>query len=195
MGRKLKLDLHTHVWEATGMTDPTLDVVRQVLDQIKAKGLDGIAITDHHNKDYGVAFKALMDKHFPGEAVILHGWEIEKHPEAAYFEEYQILEIFLDNGTVFRSYCHPGYPSRSIYIEDGIRAIEIANAIHMWHIDKAKVEAVAREHGLLLFKVSDAHRVADIGTLYTEIDLDELYARAVPLSAPVPDPSQAATGE
>ena len=166
------------------MAAPTPQTVEQVLRQIKARGLDGIAITDHHNRDYGFAFKAIVEEHFRGQAIILPGWEIERRPAQSYFDEYQVLEIFLDNGNVFRSYCHPGYPSRAIYIEDGIRAIEVENAIHTWHIERARVEAVALEHDLLMLRVSDAHRIQDIGAAYTELDLDELYRRSVPLDEP-----------
>jgi len=187
MGRKLKLDLHTHVWEATDMAAPTPETVEQVLRQMKARGLDGIAITDHHNRDYGFAFKAIVQERFPGQALILPGWEIERRPARSYFDEYQVLEIFLDNGKVFRSYCHPGHPSQAIFIEDGIRAIEVENSIHNWHIERARVEAVAREHDLLMLRVSDAHRIQDIGSAYTEVELDELYRRSVPLDEPPAD--------
>ena len=42
---KLKLDLHTHCWEATGLVAPTIEIVGQIVAAIKAKGLDGIGIT------------------------------------------------------------------------------------------------------------------------------------------------------
>ena len=57
--------------------------------------------------------------------------------------------------------------------------IEIDNKLHNWHIDKAKVRALAQEHGLLLTQVSDAHRLADIGTNYVEVDLEEFYSLGI----------------
>ena len=38
---------------------------------------------------------------------------------------------------------------------------------------------VAQRHGLLLTRVSDAHRLADIGTNYVEVDLEEFYSRGI----------------
>ncbi len=177
MGNKLKLDLHTHVWEATGFSEPTPQIVERVVKQVKDRGIDGIAITDHRNRNYGFAFKRLLDTHFPNEIVVIPGWEIEVRIGPGRNDEYQVAEMFLPNGGVFRSYCHPGYPTPKIVV-DGVQAIEIDNLMHNWHIDKAKVQDVAREHGLLMLKVSDAHRLEELGSSYTELDLEELYRLA-----------------
>ena len=92
-----------------------------------------------------------------------------------------MAELYLpDGGGVFRTYCHPGYYSPEILIEPNIHAIEIDNYIHNWHIRKDQVSEIASEHDLILMEVSDAHNLENIGLRYTEIDLDELYARAVP---------------
>lgn len=175
---KLKLDLHTHVWEAFNFQPPSLSIAEQVIAQIKASGIDGIAITDHHNKEWAMEFCELVERHFPGQVIIIPGWEIEIRPEVSPFDEYQVSELFLPAGGVFRIYCHPGYYTPNIIIEDNVHAIEIDNYIHNWHIRKPLVEKVARERDLLLVEVSDAHNLANIGLRYTEVDLDELYRRA-----------------
>ena len=90
------------------------------------------------------------------------------------------LRILPDGGGVFRTYCHPGYYSPEILIEPDIHAIEIDNYIHNWHIRKDQVKEVAETHDLMLFEVSDAHNLENIGLRYTEVELDDLYARAVP---------------
>ena len=59
---KLKLDLHTHVWEAFNFQPPSLDTAEKVIAQIKSKGIDGIAITDHHNKDWAFQFRELVEQ-------------------------------------------------------------------------------------------------------------------------------------
>lgn len=179
MEKKLKLDLHTHIWEATGFSEPTLQTVERVIRQVKDRGIDGIAITDHRNKKYGFAFKRLLDTHFPNEIVVIPGWEIEVRIGPGRNDEYQVAEMFLSEGKVFRSFCHPGYPTSKIVV-DGVHAIEIDNLMHNWHIDKARVEEVARDHGLLMVKVSDAHRLEEVGSSYTEVTLEELYSRAKP---------------
>ena len=178
---KVKMDLHTHIWEATGCVPPTVEVVDLVLRQIESQGIDGIGITDHHNKDYAFAFKEIAETEFPGRAIILPGWEINVRPEESPFDEYHMGELFFPDGKVLRSYNHPGYYTPNIIIENGVQAIEIANPGHNWHIRKSQVEQIAQERGLMLFSVSDAHRVEKIGTSYTEVDVEELHLRAVSL--------------
>ena len=186
---KLKLDLHTHVWEAFNFQPPSVEIAEKVIRQVKAAGIDGIGITDHHNKDWSFEFRELVEQHFPGEIVVIPGWEIEIRPEQNPFAEYQVAELFLPpmdgmEGGVFRSYCHPGYYSPEIIIEQDIHAIEIDNYIHNWHIRKPQVEDKAETYDLLLTQVSDAHNLESIGLRYTEIDLAEMYRRAVkPLAA------------
>ena len=186
---KLKLDLHTHIWEAFNFQPPSLAIAEKVIRQIRAAGIDGIGITDHHNQDWAFEFRELVERHFPGEAVIIPGWEIEIRPAQNPFAEYQVAELFLPpmngrEGGVFRTYCHPGYYSPEIIIEPDIHAIEIDNYIHNWHIRKPLVEAKAGAHGLLLTQVSDAHNLENIGRRYTEVDLQELYDRvAAPAGA------------
>ena len=176
----VKLDLHTHVWEAFNFQPPSLSIAEKVVAQIKSQGIDGIAITDHHNKEWAFEFRELVEKHFPGQVHILPGWEIEIRPEANPFAEYQVAELFLPGGGVFRTYCHPGYYSPEILIEPDIHAIEIDNYIHNWHIRKPQVAEIAKAHDLLLVEVSDAHNLENIGLRHTEVDLDELYRRASP---------------
>ena len=175
---KVKMDLHTHVWEAFNFQPPSLTIAEKVVTQIKSKGIDGIAITDHHNKEWSMEFKDLVEKQFPGEVIIIPGWEIEIRPPQNPFDEYQVSELFLDNGGVFRIYCHPGFYSPNIIIEENVHGIEIDNYIHNWHIRKPQVAEIAKEHDLMLVEVSDAHNLENIGLRYTEVDLDDLYSRA-----------------
>ena len=181
---RLKLDLHTHVWEAFNFQPPSLEIAEKVVRQIKNAGIDGIGITDHHNKDWSFEFRELVEQHFPGEVVIIPGWEIEVRPEQNPFAEYQVAELFLPpmdgrEGGVFRTYCHPGYYSPEILIEQDIHAIEIDNYIHNWHIRKPLVREKANIYGLMVTEVSDAHNLENIGLRYTEVDLKELYERAM----------------
>jgi len=175
---KVKLDLHTHIWEAFNFQPPSLSMAERVIRQVKSRGIDGIAITDHHNKEWAFEFRDLVERHYPGEIIIIPGWEIEVRPAENPFAEYQVAELFLPGGGVFRSYCHPGYYSPDIVIERNIHAIEIDNFIHNWHIRKDQVAEVARSHGLLVLEVSDAHTIDNVGLRYTELDLEELYRRA-----------------
>lgn len=175
---RVKLDLHTHIWEAFNFQPPSLSMAEKVVGQIKRRGIDGIAITDHHNKEWAFEFRDLVERHYPDEVIIIPGWEIEVRPAENPFAEYQVAELFLPGGGVFRSYCHPGYYSPDIIIERNIHAIEIDNYIHNWHIRKAQVAEVAQSYGLLVLEVSDAHSIDDVGLRYTELELEELYRRA-----------------
>ncbi len=175
---KVKLDLHTHLWEAFNFRPPDEAMVDRVVHQIKDRCIDGIAITDHRNKQWAFEFRDLVERTCPGEVIIIPGWEIEVRPPQNPFAEYQVAELFLPGGGTFRSYCHPGYYSPEIIIEDGIHAIEIDNYIHNWHIRKHQVRELAEAHDLLILEVSDAHNLENIGLRFTELELEELYRRA-----------------
>ncbi|MBI2908749.1 MAG: PHP domain-containing protein [Chloroflexi bacterium] len=170
---KLKLDLHTHCYEASGYKAPTLDIVASIVERIKLRGLDGIAITEHYNKDYGFKVKEMVREHFDPDLIIIPGQEID--------ENYvQVVELYLDNNSVFRFLAHPGYPGDFVNRIRNVSGIEIENHLHNYHIEKDKVEEVARKHNLILLHNSDAHMLPNIGQCHNEIDLEELYARAVP---------------
>ncbi|MBI4202221.1 MAG: hypothetical protein HY532_03795 [Chloroflexi bacterium] len=177
---KLRLDLHTHIWEASGFQEPNLDWAAKVVEQCKERGIDGIAITEHKILDHSFTYKRIIEEHFPGQLLVFPGWEIEEHFSTNYFQTREVGEFLLPNGRVFRNYCHPGHPSRVIEL-DRVQSIEIDNRLHNWHIDKKKVEEIAQEHGLLLTKVSDAHNVEDIGKNYIEVELEDLCTRALHL--------------
>lgn len=85
------------------------------------------------------------------------------------------MELYLPNGATFRFLAHPGFPMNS-YVIENIQGIEMENALH--YIDKERVRALAEEHDLILLSNSDAHAIDWIGRYYTEIDLEELIARA-----------------
>lgn len=138
--------------------------------QIKAKGLDGIAITEHYDKDYGFKVKDIVEEFFNNEVLIIPGWEID-------IRQRQEVELFLPNGSTFRYLAHPGFPMNSYTVEN-VQGIEIENALHNWHIDKQRVRELAEEHNLLLLSNSDAHSIEWIGRFYNEIDLEDLIARA-----------------
>ena len=109
-----------------------------------------------------------MERSFNSEVLIIPGQEID-------IRWRQEVELFLPNGATFRFLAHPGYPTISNVIEN-IQGIEIENALHF--IDKVRVMALAEEYDLLLLSNSDAHSIDNIGRYYTEIDIEELVARA-----------------
>lgn len=177
----VRLDLHTHVGEMFGFQPPTPEIAETVIARIKDAGLDGIAITDHWRRDWGLALQRVVAEHFPDQVIIIPGQEIDIRPASSPFDEYHGTELYLPGGRLFRIYCHPGYYTPNIVIEANIHGIEIANYHHDWHIRTAVVERVAEAHGLLTFSVSDANRLAEIGAGSSEVDLDDMMRRAIAL--------------
>lgn len=169
---KLKLDLHTHCFEATGQRYVDISIVEKIINQVKARGLDGIAVTEHDYKSYAFEFKEIAEKHFNGQVLIIPGHEVSLWPV-------EVVELFLPDDSIFRFIAHPGYPHWD-YVRrlDKVHGIEIENGMHGWNIDKDRVREVAEKHGLLMLTNSDAHTVEDIGKFYNEISLEELSARA-----------------
>ncbi len=168
---KLKLDLHTHCYEATGYRPADVDIVAKIVARIKARGLDGIAVTEHWDVNYGRTVRNLVAEHFNNEVLIIPGREID-------VDWHQEVELYLPNGGIFRFLVHPDYPTRLKL--DGnlshLQGIEVENALHP--IDREKVLALAEKFDLLLLRNSDAHYLNNVGELYNEISLEELYARA-----------------
>ena len=177
----VKLDIHTHVGEMFGFQTPTPEIAETVITQIRAAGLDGIAVTDHWRPDWGLELYRVIERHFPNQVIIIPGQEIDVRPARSPFDEYHCTELYLPGGRLFRTYCHPGYYTPNIIIEDDIHGIEIANSHHNWHIRRAQAEQVAAAHGLLTFSVSDANTLGEIGAGSTDVDLDDMLRRAIPL--------------
>ena len=170
----MKLDLHTHCFEA--LPFPSVDSVKRIVAAIKTKGLDGIAVTEHRKKNYGYQTKEIVKRYFNDEVLIIPGQEkVEASMGWA-----EVVELYLPDGGTFRFLAHPcyPYPEESASGIDSLQGIEIGNALHDRQLDKKKISMLADKHNLLLLQNSDAHRLSDIGSLYNEIDLADLSARA-----------------
>lgn len=178
---EVRLDLHTHVGEMFGFKPPTPEIAETVIMRIKDAGLDGIGVTDHWRPHWGMELHRVVEQHFPGEVLIIPGQEIDVRPASSPFDGYHCVELYVPGGRLFRNYCHPGYYTQNIVIEDGVHGIEVANHHHDWHIRRPHVERVAEQHGLLTFSVSDANKLGEIGAGSTLVDLDDMIQRAVPL--------------
>jgi PHP family Zn ribbon phosphoesterase len=171
---RLKLDLHTHCGEATSLYTPNLKVVQRIVAAVKDKGLDGIGVTEHYNRNYGYKVKEMVEREFNSEIVIIPGQEIDRGP-------LHMVVLYLPDDITFRFIAHPGYPVVSdleAYIDDTIHGIELRNPLHEDEMDEALIRDVAKKHDLILLTDSDAHFLSDVGTYYNEIDIEELCARA-----------------
>ncbi|HCX89425.1 MAG: hypothetical protein COW04_07495 [Deltaproteobacteria bacterium CG12_big_fil_rev_8_21_14_0_65_43_10] len=173
----LKLDLHTHCYEATLSTD--VDAIKKIVNAVKARNLDGVAITEHIDKDYGYRVKEIVEEHFDNAILIIPGQEMNTD-----LLHVQVVELYISDNTIFRFVAHPYHVTDfSRYVAahaDELHGVEIENFQHRWEmnqIDKHRIQAIAVEHGLMLLTNSDAHSLDDIGRYYNEVDLEELYMR------------------
>ena len=171
--KTLKLDLHTHPFETMGFPEPTIETVERIVKAIRRSGIDGIAITEHENREYGFKASKIASKHFK-DVIIVPGWEVtvsEDGPEQAR----QIVEIFLDDGNVFRFQAHP--QDERGYILRFCHEIEVYNSLHR-EVDTRFAERLAKRYGLLPLRNSDAHILERIGSCFNEISLEDLVKLA-----------------
>lgn len=169
---KVKIDLHTHCLESTNDSIPRSKTVKRIIEHAKMRGLDGIAVTDHDNKDYGFRVKEVADTSFPEELIIIPGQEIHVQRE-------HVVELYLPNDEVFRFCAHPFFGNGFWDFIAGqgqrIHGIELKNGA--WQLLEDEVRAVAGEYNLILLENSDAHSLNEIGLHYNEIDLQDLSDR------------------
>ena len=169
---KKNIDLHTHCYESTGDAGPSKSTVRYIIDHIKSRGLDGIAVTDHDKSDYGFRVKDAVDRYFPGEVIIIPGQETR-------IQRQHVVELYLADNLVFKFCAHPLFgKSFEEFIDkegENIHGIEIKNGA--WQLNEEKVRNVAEKYNLLMLENSDAHSINEIGAHYNTIDLQKLYDR------------------
>lgn len=170
---KLKLDLHTHCQEAMSYTGASPSSARRILQAVKAKGLDGIAITEHNKTDFAFKIREIIEKELGSEIIIIPGQELDT-------PTIQLVELYFPERLVFTFLAHPGFPS-PIEVESylgQVQGIEIRNGAHELDLNMARMEALARRYNLLLLSNSDAHDLQDIGSYYNVIEMEEIRKRA-----------------
>lgn len=149
-----------------------------IIDTVKAKGLDGIAITEHYSKRYGLLSKEILDTYFPNEIIIIAGQETSSYGQ-------EVVELYLDDGITFRFIAHPISIYRFSKDRYNVQGIEIKNYLHQDEMHSEELLEIARRENLLPLMNSDAHLLADIGKLYNYLDIEELLilAKTKPPSA------------
>ncbi|UCC60739.1 MAG: PHP domain-containing protein, partial [Dehalococcoidia bacterium] len=178
---ELKLDLHTHCREAMSGAVPTLAVVKRIVAAVRARGLDGIAMTEHYTDSFGREVREIMEQHLDSEIMVIPGKEIDRMLTGREMGVIHVVELYLPGEVTFRFIAHPGYPyvrDLDSHIDGGIHGIELRNAAHRDEMDEQEIRRIAEKHNLLLLTNSDAHDLNDIGTYYNEIGIEELIARA-----------------
>ena len=174
--RYLKLDLHTHPFEALGFPSPSIDSVARIVRQIKRAGLDGIAITEHGERSYGLEAAEIAKEYFP-EVIIIPGVELEVSGIGPATHR-QVVELYLGD-RVFRFQVHP-YDERP-EILSACQGIEVRNYVHRG-MDEDLAMQLALKFNLLPLRNSDAHRLEEMGKYYNLLSLEVLYERGAPLN-------------
>ena len=176
----MKIDLHTHCREATASPMPTLDIAKRIVNVVKSKGLDGIALTDHYSSHFGKEVKRIVDQELNGEITVIPGQEIDVMFTGKERGVFHVVELFLPNDLTFRFIAHPGHPyvrNLDALISGDIHGIELKNPSHHRDMDEKNIGRVAKKHNLILLTNSDAHRLRDIGTYYNHIEIEQLCER------------------
>jgi len=177
----LKLDLHTHCREATACPDPSPAIVQRIISAVKARGLDGIAVTEHYTESYGYAVKEIVHRYFNDEIIVIPGKEVDRVFLGIDKGVFHVVELYLPCGVTFRFVAHPGHPqvkNLGAYIDGNIHGIEIGNPSHDREMDRATITDLAEMHDLVLLTNSDAHSLEDIGVYHNEISIELLCERA-----------------
>lgn len=171
----LKLDLHTHCYEAT--LSNSINSIEAIVEAVKAKGLDGIAVTEHVDKTYGYEVKQIVEEYFNNDVLIIPGQEVNTE-----LVHVQIIELYLSKDVTFRYIAHPYHLTDFCkYVSEHaseLHGVEIENYQHKWEmsrVNKQMIQETAKNYNLMLLTNSDAHTLNDIGRYYNEIRLEDLY--------------------
>jgi predicted metal-dependent phosphoesterase TrpH len=176
---KLKVDMHTHTEYSPDSRTP----VKAQAAAIKAAGLDVVCTTDHNTIEGALRLREIADgfRVVIGEEVSTRdgdmiGLFLDKVVPRGLSAEETILRIHDQGGLV--SVPHPFSRNRLFHIRRAaldrvwkdIDCIEIFNAREAFTQDNLRAAAFAREKDLPGAVGSDAHRTAEIGRAWVEVE-------------------------
>ena len=153
----------------------------RIVSAVKARGLDGIAVTEHYTHVYAYEVRDIVRDHFNNEILIIPGKETDRVFLGIEKGMFHLVELHLPGDAIFRFIAHPGHPhirDLGAHIDGSIHGLELRNPGHDDDMDDEMIRRLAREHDLMLLTNSDAHSLGDIGHYYNDIDIEELCSRA-----------------
>jgi len=177
---KTKIDLHVHSRESgDNDADP-----EEIIEQALARGLEGIAITEHYSYEASEHVERLREK-YRGDLLVLRGVEFsaaEGHClvfgvntdrlslGAAPIRDV-VRQVVAAGGVVVPSHPYRGGNSLGELVLDlpGISGLEGYNGANMHAMNKRAIETAGRL-SLPFTGGSDAHSPAEVGSCYTEFD-------------------------
>lgn len=170
----MKLDLHVHTSAShDGSINP-----KEVVNQARRKGLDGIAITDHNTVD---GFRAARESKEVDDFLLIPGIEVstdkghvlvlgtDREPDSRSFED--VLDFAKENDAVTVA-AHPFSVFReSIEPElvERLDAMEVLNGKTYSYFNE-KAREFAEEKNMPQIASSDAHEKEGLGRIWTEVE-------------------------
>jgi len=177
--RRIKVDMHMHSERSPDSRMPPAEQARR----IRETGLDVVCATDHNTIQGGLRLREMADafRVIVGSEILSRDGEIiglflEKDVPPRLSAEETIARIKDQGGLV--SIPHPFSRNRLNHIRraaldrvrSSIDAIEIFNAREAFTSDNLRSARYASEHTISGAAVSDAHRPAEIGAAWLEMD-------------------------
>jgi len=110
------------------LSNPTPDIVRRIISAVKARGLDGIAVTEHYTATYACEVRDIVHRHFDDEILIIPGKENRPGLHGNRQGLFHLVELYLPGNTVFRFIAHPGHPhikDLGSHIDGNIHGLEL----------------------------------------------------------------------
>ncbi len=187
MKQKIKIDLHTHPFEALakqleirGVRDITRDVVGRIVKAVQDAGQDGIAITEHNNFNWGwVASLIAADFFSERDILVLPGVELEfagQHFLRIYVpESVRRRFLFFQGKEWFTILAHPGFyraVERPQIEATSFDCVEELSGKGQFEIGRE----LAQQRGIPAIRTSDAHDLGEIGSSF--IDLEALPGKS-----------------
>lgn len=187
MCSRLRIDLHVHTAYSDGS-----GTVREIIQAAKAKGLDGLAITDHATLEG--YFKA---KQYSGGMLILPGYELstdaghvlvlglEHLPSEKDIVNYEWLVKWARREGGLTVLAHPALNTgkQGRWVNCKTDAVEVLNASYPLSLFVKKGLKISKTLGVPSVGGSDAHFPGSVGDAYTVVETDgfrfEDFSRAL----------------
>ena len=179
----LKIDLHTHSTYSDGLGRP-----EDILEGAREKGLDGLAITDHHTLD---GYFSVRD--MEGDLLIIPGFEVETEaghilvlgleelPSGIEGISYEELIGWVRERSGLTVIAHPAI-SR-FHMAEWNRskpdAVEVLNAMYPLQFFVQRGLRLSQRMGLPALGGSDAHNHFTVGDAYSVVDVEKANVEEV----------------
>lgn len=177
--RRVRVDMHTHCVASSDSTTP----IEQQARAIQAARLDAVCATDHNTIDGALRLQDIADgfRVIVGEEIATREGEViglflDRAIPPDLSAEETIARIKAQGGLVVVP--HPFSPTRPQQLRrqtldrlwPQIDALEVLNGREEFPSDNKRAARYARERGIPGTAGSDAHRAAEIGRAFVEID-------------------------